>query len=91
VVRIPLRAAAATSAPMIGVTASVGAIIARRRATRPGLAAAAVLGAQVGSAAAIHGRAGIGALAQDADGDRAFFAVSALMFVEGALMLSRIS
>jgi uncharacterized protein len=47
---IPLRAAAATSAFMIGVTATAGAIIYYGRGQlEPALAAAAVLGVQVGS------------------------------------------
>jgi len=47
---IPLRAAAATSAFMIGVTATAGAVIYYGRGQlQPGLAAAAVLGVQLGS------------------------------------------
>ena len=47
---IPLRAAAATSAFMIGVTATAGAVIYYGRGElTPALAAAAVLGVQVGS------------------------------------------
>jgi len=47
---IPLRAAAATSAFMIGVTATAGAVIYYGRGQlEPALAAAAVLGVQVGS------------------------------------------
>src|SRR5215217_9572189 len=47
---IPLRAAAATSAFMIGVTATAGAMIYYGRGVLvPGLAAAAVVGVQVGS------------------------------------------
>jgi len=47
---IPLRAAAATSAFMIGVTATAGAIIYYGRGQlEPALAAAAVLGVQLGS------------------------------------------
>lgn len=47
---VPLRAAAATSAFMIGVTATAGAVIYYGRGQLiPGLAAAAVLGVQLGS------------------------------------------
>jgi uncharacterized membrane protein YfcA len=47
---VPLRAAAATSAFMIGVTATAGAVIYYGRGQlHPGLAAAAVLGVQLGS------------------------------------------
>jgi uncharacterized membrane protein YfcA len=47
---IPMRAAAATSAFMIGVTATAGAVIYYGRGQlQPGLAAAAVLGVQLGS------------------------------------------
>src|SRR5262249_30578691 len=47
---VPLRAAAATSALMIGVTATAGAVIYYGRGQIvPVLAAAAVLGVQVGS------------------------------------------
>src|SRR3989442_13796621 len=47
---VPLRAAAATSAFMIGVTATAGAVIYYGHGQRvPGLAAAARLGVQVGS------------------------------------------
>jgi len=52
---IPLRAAAATSAFMIGVTATGGAIIYYGRGDLPALAAApAVLGVQIGSWAGLH-------------------------------------
>jgi len=52
---IPLRAAAATSAFMIGVTATSGAIIYYGRGDLPALAAApAVLGVQLGSWAGLH-------------------------------------
>jgi len=47
---VPLRAAAATSAFMIGVTATAGAVIYYGHGVLvPGLAAAAVVGVQVGS------------------------------------------
>jgi uncharacterized membrane protein YfcA len=52
---IPVRAAAATSAFMIGVTAAAGAIIYFGNGQLvPALAAAAVLGVQAGSAAGLH-------------------------------------
>lgn len=52
---VPLRAAAATSAFMIGVTASSGAVIYYGRGQIvPGLAAAAVLGVQLGSWAGLR-------------------------------------
>lgn len=52
---VPLRAAAATSAFMIGVTAAAGAIIYFGNGQLiPALAAAAVLGVQAGSAAGMH-------------------------------------
>jgi uncharacterized protein len=47
---VPMRAAAATSAFMIGVTATAGAIIYYGHGILvPGLAAAAVVGVQIGS------------------------------------------
>ena len=52
---VPMRAAAATSAFMIGVTAAAGAIIYFGNGQLvPALAAAAVLGVQAGSAAGLH-------------------------------------
>jgi uncharacterized membrane protein YfcA len=52
---VPLRAAAATSAFMIGVTATSGAVVYYGTgAIVPELAAAAVVGVQVGSAAGLH-------------------------------------
>ena len=52
---VPLRAAAATSAFMIGVTATAGAVIYLGRGLLdPALAAAAVVGVQLGSQAAIR-------------------------------------
>ena len=81
---VPLRAAAATSALMIGVTATGGAVIYYGRGQlMPSLAAAAVLGVQVGSWSGLR------------IGDRAsvnwlkllmaavLFLVSALMFIHG--------
>jgi uncharacterized protein len=82
---VPLRAAAATSAFMIGVTATSGAVIYYGHGQLiPSLAAAAVLGVQVGSWAGVH------------VGERAstkwlkvlmagvLLTVSALMFVRGS-------
>jgi hypothetical protein len=52
---VPIRAAAATSAFMIGVTATSGAIIYYGRGdVIPHLAAAAVLGVKIGSFAGLH-------------------------------------
>ena len=52
---VPLRAAAATSAFMIGVTATAGAVIYYGTGQLvPGLAAAAVLGVQAGSWAGLR-------------------------------------
>jgi hypothetical protein len=52
---VPVRAAAATSAFMIGVTAAAGAIIYYGNGQLvPALAAAAILGVQAGSAAGMH-------------------------------------
>jgi uncharacterized membrane protein YfcA len=52
---VPMRAAAATSAFMIGVTATAGAVIYYGRGELvPGLAAAAVLGVQLGSWVGMH-------------------------------------
>ena len=52
---VPLRASAATSAFMIGVTATAGAVIYYGRGQLvPSLAAAAVLGVQLGSAGALR-------------------------------------
>jgi uncharacterized protein len=52
---VPIRAAAATSAFTLGVTATSGAVIYfGRGAVVPAMAAAAVLGVQVGSAAGLR-------------------------------------
>jgi uncharacterized membrane protein YfcA len=52
---VPMRAAAATSAFMIGVTATAGAVIYYGRGVLvPALAAAAVVGVQVGSFVAMR-------------------------------------
>ena len=67
---VPLRAAAATSAFMIGVTATAGATIYYGRGQlEPALAAAAVLGVQVGSwgGHALRRRR-VGEVAEDPDG-----------------------
>jgi uncharacterized protein len=83
---VPLRAAAATSAFMIGVTASVGAILKYGAGLlAPELAAAAVLGVRVGSAAGM--RTGERASARGLKTLMAviLFVVSALMFFEGAM------
>ena len=70
---IPLRAAAATSAFMIGVTATAGAVIYYGRGQlEPALAAAAVLGVQLGSWGGMRfGAARVGEVAEGADGGRA--------------------
>jgi len=78
---VPVRAAAATSAFMIGVTAAGGAIIYYGNGQLiPGLAAAAILGVQGGSAAGMHvgARASTRALKLLLAG--VLFAVSAMMF-----------
>ena len=70
---IPLRAAAATSAFMIGVTATAGATIYYGHGQlEPALAAAAVLGVQLGSwgGHAVRRRR-VGEVAEDPDGGRA--------------------
>jgi uncharacterized membrane protein YfcA len=82
---VPLRAAAATSAFMIGVTASVGAILKYGAGLLvPGLAAAAVLGVRIGSEAGM--RTGARASARGLKTLMAIilFVVSGLMFYEGA-------
>src|SRR5690606_32977248 len=59
---IPIRVAAATSACMIGVTATSGAIIySGQGAVLPGYAAAAVLGVRFGSSAGMRLGARLGA------------------------------
>ena len=70
---IPLRAAAATSAFMIGVTATAGATIYYGRGQlEPALAAAAVLGVQLGSWGGMRfGAARVGEVVEGADGGRA--------------------
>src|SRR4029450_12989141 len=57
---MPLRAAAATSAFMIGVTATAGAVIYYGRGQlEPSLAAAAVIGVQLGSWVALRYGSGV--------------------------------
>jgi uncharacterized protein len=82
---VPLRAAAATSAFMIGVTATAGAVIYFGRGQiPPALAAAAVIGVQIGTRTAIHfgGRMSVrwlkGLMAA------VLFVVAVLMFLRGS-------
>jgi hypothetical protein len=89
---VPLRAAAATSAFMIGVTASVGAIFKYGEGLLvPMLAAPAVLGVRLGSAFGMRTAAQASARWLKTLMAVVLFAVSALMFAEGALMLARAS
>jgi uncharacterized protein len=82
---VPLRAAAATSAFMIGVTASSGAMIYYGHGDmQPQLAAAAVVGVEVGSAAGFH-------LAVRLRGAWLKMLLAAVLFVVAALMLVRSS
>jgi uncharacterized membrane protein YfcA len=79
----PLRAAAATSALMIGVTATGGAIIYYGRGDlQPVAAAPAVLGVQLGSWAALH-------LAQRASAKWLKVLMAAVLVVVAAVMLVR--
>ncbi len=79
----PLRAAAATSALMIGVTATGGAIIYYGRGDlQPVAAAPAVLGVQLGSWAALH-------LAQRASAKWLKVLMAAVLIVVAAVMLVR--
>ena len=79
----PLRAAAATSALMIGVTATGGAIIYYGRGDlQPVAAAPAVLGVQLGSWAALH-------LAQRASAKWLKVLMAAVLIVVAAVMLTR--
>jgi uncharacterized membrane protein YfcA len=81
---VPLRAAAATSAFMIGVTATAGAVIYYGHGQLiPALAAAAVLGVQLGSWVAIHFGARASAWWLKLTMAIVLFIVSALMFVRG--------
>jgi uncharacterized membrane protein YfcA len=78
---VPLRAAAATSAFMIGVTAAAGAIIYYGNGQLvPALAAAAILGVQAGSAAGMRIGSRASARALKVLLACVLFAVSALMF-----------
>jgi len=80
---VPLRAAAATSAFMIGVTAAAGAIIYYGNGQlTPALAAAAVLGVQAGSSAGM--RVGARASAKSLK-----ILLAAVLFSVSVLMLYR--
>jgi uncharacterized membrane protein YfcA len=82
---VPLRAAAATSAFMIGVTATAGAVIYYGHGQLiPALAAAAVLGVQLGSWSAMRLGARTSAKWLKLMLAIVLFVVSALMFVRGA-------
>lgn len=81
---IPLRAAAATSAFMIGVTATAGAIIYYGRGQlEPTLAAAAVLGVQLGSWGGMRFGASASAKWLKILMAAVLFIVSAMMFARG--------
>jgi len=81
---VPLRAAAATSAFMIGVTATAGATIYYGRGQlEPVLAAAAVLGVQLGSWGGMHFGAAASAKWLKILMAAVLFIVSAMMFVRG--------
>ena len=81
---IPLRAAAATSAFMIGVTATAGAIIYYGRGQlEPALAAAAVLGVQVGSWGGMRFGASASAKWLKVLMAAVLFVVAAMMFMRG--------
>jgi uncharacterized membrane protein YfcA len=82
---VPLRAAAATSAFMIGVTATAGAVIYYGHGQLiPALAAAAVLGVQVGSWGGMRMGARASARWLKLMMAIVLFIVSGLMFVKGA-------
>jgi uncharacterized protein len=82
---VPLRAAAATSAFMIGVTASAGAVIYYGQGLlMPGLAAAAVLGVQLGSWSAMRFGERTSAKWLKTMMAAVLLIVAALMFVRGA-------
>jgi uncharacterized membrane protein YfcA len=82
---VPLRAAAATSAFMIGVTATAGAVIYYGHGQLiPALAAAAVLGVQLGSWGGMHVGTRASAKWLKLLMAIVLFIVSALMFVRGA-------
>jgi uncharacterized protein len=81
---IPLRAAAATSAFMIGVTATAGATIYYGKGQlEPALAAAAVLGVQLGSWGGLHFGAAASAKWLKVLMAVVLIIVSAMMFVRG--------
>jgi len=81
---IPLRAAAATSAFMIGVTATAGATIYYGKGQlEPALAAAAVLGVQLGSWGGMHFGATASAKWLKTLMAVILFVVAAMMFVRG--------
>lgn len=80
---VPLRAAAATSAFMIGVTATAGAIIYYGTGQLvPGLAAAAVLGVQLGSWSGMR-------LGQRASAKWLKLLMAAVLFIVSAVMFAR--
>jgi uncharacterized membrane protein YfcA len=82
---VPLRAAAATSAFMIGVTATAGAVIYYGHGQLiPALAAAAVLGVQLGSWGGMHVGARASAKGLKLMMAIVLFIVSGLMFVKSA-------
>ena len=82
---IPLRAAAATSAFMIGVTATAGAVIYYGRGQLvPALAAAAVLGVQLGSWGGLRFGAGASAKWLKLLMAVVLFGISAMMLFRGA-------
>jgi uncharacterized membrane protein YfcA len=82
---VPLRAAAATSAFMIGVTATAGAVIYYGHGQLiPALAAAAVLGVQLGSWGGMRFGARASAKWLKLTMAIVLFVVSGLMFVRGA-------
>jgi uncharacterized membrane protein YfcA len=81
---IPLRAAAATSAFMIGVTATAGAVIYYGRGQlEPALAAAAVLGVQLGSWGGMKFGAAASAKWLKILMSAVLFIVAAMMFMRG--------
>jgi uncharacterized protein len=82
---VPLRAAAATSAFMIGVTATAGAVIYYGHGQLvPALAAAAVLGVQLGSWSGMRFGAGASARWLKLLMAIVLFGISAMMLVRGA-------
>jgi uncharacterized membrane protein YfcA len=81
---VPLRAAAATSAFMIGVTATAGATIYYGRGQlEPALAAAAVLGVQLGSFGGMRFGAAASAMWLKVLMAGLLFVLSAMMFMRG--------